>query len=131
MSRAIEWAINRDKNVGTPYLAINIGSGFWNFHVCDLAKAVADTVPNCEVYINTQALPDKRSYKVNFDLFETLAPNHKPICTLRDTISELVEGSSEIRHLISDDFRASDFMRLHILENHLKNKRLSPDLYWI
>ena len=88
-------------------------------------------MPNCEVYINTQALPDKRSYKVNFDLFETLAPNHKPICTLRDTISELVEGISEIRHLISDDFRASDFMRLHILENHLKNKRLSSDLRWI
>ena len=96
----------------------------------DLAKAVADIVPNCDLSVNTHALPDKRSYKVNFDLFEALAPNHKPIYTLRDTISELVDGISEIRHLIYDDFRTSDFMRLHILENHLKNRRLSADLRW-
>ena len=131
MSRAIEWAIHRDQNVAAPYLAVNTGSSLWNFQVSDLAKAVAKILPNCEVSINTKGQPDKRSYKVNFDLFKTLAPSHTPIYTLSDTISELVEGISEIRHLISDNFRASDFMRLHILENHLKNKRLSSDLRWI
>ena len=130
MSRAIEWAIHRDENVATPYLAVNTGSSLWNYQVSDLAKAVADIVPNCDLSVNTHALPDKRSYKVNFDLFEALAPNHKPIYTLRDTISELVDGISEIKHLISDDFRTSDFIRLHILENHIKNGRLSPDLRW-
>jgi|TARA_B110000438_G_scaffold118486_1_gene115727 hypothetical protein len=91
--------------------------------VSNLAKAVADIVPNCELSVNPQALPDKRSYKVNFDLFKAFAPNYTPIYTLRETISE-------IRHLISDDFRTSDFIRLHILENHIKNRRLSPDLRW-
>jgi len=131
MSRAIEWAIHRDQNVAAPYLVVNTGSSLWNFQVSDLAKAVAKILPNCEVSINPKGQPDKRSYKVNFDLFKTLAPSHTPIYTLSDTISELVEGISEIRHLISDNFRASDFMRLHILENHLKNKRLSSDLRWI
>ena len=131
MSRAIEWTIQRDKNIASSYLAVNTRSSSWNFQVSDLAKAVAKILPNPEVSINTKGQPDKRSYKVNFDLFKTLAPSHTPIYTLSDTISELVEGISEIRHLISDNFRASDFMRLHILENHLKNKRLSSDLRWI
>ena len=76
----------------------------------DLAKAVAKILPNCEVSINTKGQTDKKFYKVNFDIFKTLAPSYSPICMLSDTISELVEGISEIRHLISSNFRASDFM---------------------
>ena len=53
----------------------------------DLAKAVAKILPNCEVSINTKGQTDKRSYKVNFDLFKTLAPSYTPICMLSDTIS--------------------------------------------
>jgi nucleoside-diphosphate-sugar epimerase len=130
MSRAIEWAILRDKNISTPYLAVNTGSSSWNYQVSELAKAVANNVSNCEVSVNTQALPDKRSYKVNFDPFGSLAPNHTPVYTLQDTISELIDGISDIRHLISNDFRASYFIRLHILEKHLKNRMLSRDLRW-
>jgi nucleoside-diphosphate-sugar epimerase len=130
MSRAIEWAILRDKNISTPYLAVNIGSSSWNYQVSELAKAVANNVSNCKVSVNTQDLPDKRSYKVNFDLFGSLAPNHNPIYTLQDTISELIDGISDIRHLISDDFRASEFIRLYILEKYLKNRKLSRDLRW-
>ena len=44
MSRAIEWAILRDKNTSTPYLAVNTGSSSWNYQVSELAKAVANNV---------------------------------------------------------------------------------------
>lgn len=131
MSRAIEWSIHRDQRIATPYLAVNVGSNFWNYKVSDLAKAVANTVPNCQLSFNIKALPDKRSYKVNFDLFEKLAPNFTPIYSLQDTISELIDGISKIKHLIPEDFHKSDFMRLHILENHLNYERLSPDLRWL
>lgn len=131
MARAIEWAILRDECVGTAYLAVNTGSNSWNYKVHELAEAVADKIPNCDVSINTDAPVDKRSYKVNFDLYESLAPNHLPALTLSDTIDELVVGISEIKHLISGDFRSSDFMRLHILESHLNSMRLSNDLRWL
>lgn len=131
MARAIEWGIHRDENIATPYLAVNVGSNLWNYKVSDLAKAVADTLPNCQLSFNVKALSDKRSYKVNFDLFKKLAPNYTPIYSLQDTISELVDGISEIKHLIPDDFHTSDFIRLHILENHLNNGRLSSDLRWV
>ena len=81
--------------------------------------------------MNTEASKDKRSYRVNFDLYETLAPNHLPISTLQSTIDELVEGINQVRHLINKDFRSSDFMRLHILESHLTSKRLSEELRWL
>ena len=110
---------------------MNVGSNFWNYKVSELAKAVANTVPNCQLSFNIKALPDKRSYKVNFDLFEKLAPKFTPIYSLQDTISELIDGISKIKHLIPYDFHKSDFMRLHILENHLNNGRLSSDLRWV
>lgn len=131
MARAIEWGILRNTKIAKPYLAVNVGSNSWNYRVSDLAKAVVETVPDCQLSFNEKALPDKRSYKVNFDLFEKLASGCNPVYELQDAISELVDGISEIKHLIPDDFQSSDFMRLHILENHLNNRRLSSDLRWI
>ena len=130
MCRAIEWAILRDYK-DSSYLAINTGSNKWNYQVSEIAEAVAEKVSNCELSINKKATPDKRSYKVNFELFESLAPNHQPIYSLEETIEDLIVGISEIKHLIKTDFRSSDFMRLHILEDHLKNKRLSEKLRWL
>lgn len=130
MSRAIEWAISRD-DIDSPYLAINTGSNKWNYTVSEIAESVAKKVHDCELTINKKAAPDKRSYKVNFDLFESLAPNHQPIYSLDETIEGLILGVNEIKHLIKKDFRSSDFMRLHILEDHLKNNRLSEDLRWL
>ena len=131
MARAIEWAVLRDESVGGAYLAVNTGSNSWNYQVSDLARSVAEVIPNCEVTINTKAPEDKRSYMVNFDLYESLAPNYLPVSTLRSTIDELAKGIQEIKHLISKDFRSSDFMRLHILESHLMSKRLTQELRWL
>jgi nucleoside-diphosphate-sugar epimerase len=131
MARAIEWALLRDESIGSAYLAVNTGSNSWNYKVSELAKSVADKLPNCEVTINKEAPKDKRSYRVNFDLFEALAPNHVPVTTLHSTIDELVRGIHDIKHLINKDFRSSDFMRLHILESHLKSNRLSEELRWL
>ena len=130
MARAIEWAISRSDDNSSPYLAVNIGANSWNYQVSDLAKAVLEIIPNCKLSINVEAPIDKRSYKVNFDLFEQLAPNHQPTYTLRNTITDLAKGISQIQHFISSDFRNSDFMRLHILEDHIKNKRLNANLRW-
>ena len=130
MCRAIEWAILRDHK-DSSYLAINTGSNKWNYKVSEIAEAVAEKVGNCDLSINKNATPDSRSYKVNFDLFESLAPNHQSIYSLEETIEDLIIGLNEIKHLIKTDFRSSDFMRLHILEDHLKNKRLSENLRWL
>ena len=39
---------------------------------------VAEIIPGIEISINWDAPPDKRSYKVCFDLYKKLAPHHQP-----------------------------------------------------
>jgi nucleoside-diphosphate-sugar epimerase len=129
MARAIEWAINRTAEEGGEFLAVNAGSNDWNFQVKDIAQAVADSIPGVSVSLNKDAVPDKRSYKVNFDLFASLAPNHQPEWTLEQTIQELIEGLNGMG-FANGDFRDSNFMRLKLLVSLQDEQLLNKDLQW-
>ena len=129
MARAIEWAIGRDSNNGGEFLAVNVGSNEWNYQVKDLAYAVAEVVPGVEISINKNAAPDKRSYRVNFDYYKKLAPNHQPQYDLIRTIEELRDGM-EAMGFDDERFRNSNFMRLNML-NQLRGKGLlNENLEW-
>jgi nucleoside-diphosphate-sugar epimerase len=130
MARAIDWAISRDTANGGEFLAVNVGSDEWNYQVKDLAEAVAKVIPNIEVSINKNAQPDKRSYKVNFDLFKKLAPKHQPRIDLTTSIRELKEGLKRIA-FNNDNFRESNFMRLNILKELQSKGLLNEKLEWI
>ena len=127
MARAIEWALFREITNGGKFLAVNVGCEEWNYQVKDLAHAVAKVIPEVEISINKDAQPDKRSYRVNFDLFKKLAPEHQPVLDLVTTIKELKAGLESMR-FNDPDFRSSRFMRLMVLtdlqDRHLLNDRL-------
>jgi nucleoside-diphosphate-sugar epimerase len=89
MARAIDWAIHRRPENGGANLIINVGSNAWNCQVKELAAAVAEVIPGVEVSINKNAQPDKRSYRVSYDLYERLAQGYQPRCDLKSTIQEL------------------------------------------
>ena len=129
MGRAIDWAITREAANGGQFLAINTGSNIWNYQVKDLAEAVAKVVPGCQVTINQDAPPDKRSYKVNFDLFRELAPDHQPIHDLKSTIEDLFASLTHIG-LNDPKFRESKYMRLKILASLQENGHLDQTLTW-
>jgi len=118
MARAIDWAVRRDSQNGGDFLAVNVGSDEWNYQVKELAQAVADIIPGVSVSINKNAQPDKRSYRVNFELFKKLAPDYQPEVSLNATIIELKNGL-EAMNFNDDNFRNSRFMRLKVL-NHLR-----------
>ena len=131
MARAICWAIERDQVADTDvFLAINVGSNEWNYQVSDLAEAVCEIVPLTNIFINKDAVPDKRSYKVSFDKFENMAPSHQPEMTLNETIKQLAESFEKITYRV-ESFRDSDiFIRLKTL-NNLKDKGyLNANLEW-
>jgi len=127
MSRAIEWAVQRRPEVGGSFLAANIGNK--NYQVSDLAAAVANAIPGTRVSVNPDAAPDKRSYQVDFSLFQSLAPDHQPRMSLRHSIEELKSGLERMK-FDDSEFRSSDYMRLKVLEGHIRNHRLSGDLRW-
>ena len=122
MAKAIDWAITRDITEGNEFLAVNVGSDEWNYQVKDLAEAVAKVMPDVDISINTNAQPDKRSYKVSFDLYKQLAPNHQPDVDLISSIRELKDGLTAM-NFNDSDFRNSQFIRLKVLKD-LRSKGL-------
>ena len=131
MARAIDWAIGREESaIGGSFLAVNVGSDEWNYQVKDLADAVASVIPGTAVSINKDAQPDKRSYKVNFDLFKKLAPLHQPNTSLAESIKELKDGLESIKFR-DPEFRNSRYMRLMILTELQQKGFINEKLQWI
>jgi nucleoside-diphosphate-sugar epimerase len=128
MSRAIEWAIRRQPGASGPaFVAANIGKT--NYQVIDLARAVAAAIPGTRISVNPDAAPDKRSYQVDFSLFQSIAPAHQPQVSLRQSIEELKSGMERM-NFADGEFRSSDYMRLKVLERHVQRRRLTDDLRW-
>jgi nucleoside-diphosphate-sugar epimerase len=129
MALAIEWAIVRKPESGGNFLAVNTGSNEWNYQVKDLAYEVAKIVPDVKVSINADAPPDKRSYRVNFDLYKKLAPNHQPKYNLESTIRDL-KINLELMNFRDSDYRNSFMIRLKILNQLQESGMLNNQLNW-
>lgn len=129
MARAIEWAITRKMSSGGKFLLVNVGSDAWNYQVKDLAEAVSDAIPNVEVTINQTATPDKRSYRVDFSFFRSLAPQHQPQYDLTSTIEELRSGLDAMG-FNDENFRESSLVRLKALADLRNRGLLTEDLTW-
>ena len=131
MARAVDWAINREVDFeGGEFLAVNIGSDEWNYQVKDLAEAVAKVIPDIDISINKDAKPDKRSYRVNFDLFRKLAPAHQPTVRLIESIKEL-NDRLEAMGFVDSNFRDSKYMRLKALMELQEKGLVNEKLQWV
>jgi nucleoside-diphosphate-sugar epimerase len=130
MARAIEWALTRDPTSGGDFLAVNVGSDQWNYQVKELAEAVVKVIPNVEISINKNAQPDKRSYKVNFNLFRMVAPDHQPQYNLITTIEELRDGLSRMKFK-DEDYHNSNLMRIKVLTELRQTGYITERLQWV
>jgi len=72
--------------------AFNVGKTTENFRIRDVANAVAEVVPNCEVAFAAGASADNRDYRVDFTKIETKLPGFKAQWTLRAGIEELYQA---------------------------------------
>jgi nucleoside-diphosphate-sugar epimerase len=129
MARAIDWAVDRDREHGGDFLAVNVGSNVWNYQVKQLAEAVATVIPELKISVNKNAPPDNRSYRVDFALYESLAPSHQPQVDLLSTVAELQEALGTMGFK-DPNFRASKFMRLEVLKQLGAKNLIGKDLRW-
>ncbi|MDQ8727667.1 SDR family oxidoreductase [Bradyrhizobium sp. LHD-71] len=129
MARAIDWALGRSAENGGRYAVVNVSSDDRNYQIRDLANAVATAIPGTKVMIDTSAPTDSRSYRVDFGLYRSLAPNHQPQVDLNESIRHLIAGMRRM-NFQDCDFRSSELMRLKVLERHIANERLTPQLEW-
>jgi nucleoside-diphosphate-sugar epimerase len=128
MARAIDWALGRSEAHGD-FLAVNAGSNTWNYQVKDLAEAVTTVIPGVGISINKNAPPDNRSYRVDFALYERLAPMHQPQVDLLTTIREL-EAGLESMGFSDAQFRGSMYMRLEVLKRLREKGLIDGTLAW-
>ena len=130
MAKAIDWGIVRGNDNANNFLVVNTGSNYWNYQIKDLALAVKEQFKNINLSINEDAEPDKRSYQVDFSLFNKLAPNYVPTFDLKTTVKDLRIG---LENFGFDDskFRQSNLIRLNVLREHLIYKRLNENLEWL
>jgi nucleoside-diphosphate-sugar epimerase len=131
MARAVEWALARDNEASAdPLLIVNVGANEWNYQVRELAEAVLAAVDGAELEVGAHAQPDLRSYRVSFDRFVSLAPDHQPRSTLEETVGELVDGLRRIG-FADADFRHSALIRLNVLDRLRRDGLLAEDLSWV
>ncbi|WP_442590895.1 NAD-dependent epimerase/dehydratase family protein [Pedobacter sp. AW31-3R] len=129
MALAIEWAVKREAPAGNSFLAVNVGSNDWNYQVHEIAAAVQKAIPGTSLTLNKDAVPDKRSYSVDFSLYATIAPDHQPRYNLTQTILDLANGLIEMGFK-NNDFRNSYFMRLQVLSSLQRNNFINANLEW-
>lgn len=115
MARAMYWASTRPTH-GTdePFVVVNVGRDDWNFQIKDLAHAVQKVLPAIEVRIDPDAVPDKRSYRVDFAKFRAIAPNHQPQENIEAAIENMIENLKANR-FNDTNFRSSYLIRLKVL----------------
>jgi Nucleoside-diphosphate-sugar epimerases len=129
MARAMEWSLFRPATSDDRFLAVNVGAREWTYQVADLAEAVRAAIPGTQIDINPNAQPDKRSYRVDFGLFRSLAPDHQPKVSLEEAIAELRDGLTRVGFQ-DPHYRSSRFVRLNVLGEALEDGRLRQDLRW-
>jgi UDP-glucose 4-epimerase len=96
-----------------------------------LAAAVADAVPGTTVDINSAAPFDARSYKVDFSLFRSLAPEFQPRFNLEQSIKAVLEGLRAIQFTDANFRESRRVMRLKAISSLVDGGRIAPDLRWI
>ena len=129
MARALDWAVARPGSHGGNFLAVNCGSTEWNTTMLSLAEAIAEVIPGVDISINSDAPPDKRSYRANFDLFNELAPQHQPLENLVSTITEIKENLVEMCFCDSR-YRESQLIRLNVINRLMSSRVLNENLMW-
>jgi hypothetical protein len=109
---------------------VNVGSESWNYQMRELAEAVVAAVDGAELQLSSDAQPDRRSYRVDFGLFEALAPEHQPQVGVEETIDELVRALRAIGFHDTEFRRNPSFVRLSLLDALLRDGILTDDLRW-
>lgn len=102
--------------------AFNVGCTQHNYRIRDIAEIVADVVPGCRLEFASDAGPDKRSYRVNFDKIARTLPAFKPQWDARRGAEQLYQAYRKSNVTI-EEFEGPRFQRIghirHLLANGL------------
>lgn len=121
MSRSILFALSQERDKYKEFEIYNVGQNSWNFLIIDLAEMVVNLVPNSELIINQSSLSDTRSYRLNFDKYNSATRNFIINSSILETITNLKDHIEFLIEQKPDDY-FKKIVRLKWL-NHLAAKK--------
>ena len=127
IAKSIFWALNY--KLKRNFIAINIGSETWTFKIIDLAKKIAKIIPDTKIHINNADKFDKRSYRVNFNLFKKLAPKYQPTSNIKKSVIELAKFLKKEKKNLKNFRKLPKWSRLSRLNYLVKNNTIDKRLY--
>jgi len=130
MARAIEWAAGRDADQGGAHCVVNAGSDRCNYRIAELAELVASELGDVEIEIEGKGSSDARSYRVDFQRFAELAPDHQPRHDVQSTVRELAQEFAAAGFADPEWRSGSAFVRLRHLETLRSAQKLDDELRW-
>ncbi|MEM6582969.1 MAG: SDR family oxidoreductase [Pseudomonadota bacterium] len=109
--------------------AFNIGATSENYRIIDLAKLIAEVVPNSEVQFAPGAEADARSYRVNCDRILSELEGFHPTWTAQQGIEQLHQLYRGVG-LQLKEFEGERFSRIAHIKMLQSQGRLCDSLHW-
>lgn len=106
---------------------INIGFNENNFQVKDLLDEVKRQLPHCEVVYTGEHGKDSRSYRVKFDLFQSLFPHVKQEWPLNKSVKDLISHLKAAK-FNKKDFESGKYSRISVLKKLIEEGRVDKQL---
>ncbi|HEX7461612.1 MAG TPA: NAD-dependent dehydratase, partial [Dermatophilaceae bacterium] len=106
----------------------NVGSDSQNYQVREVAQAVADVFPGCELTFGASG-GDNRSYRVSFEKITKQLPGFSCDWDARRGAQQLHDVFAAVE-LDATTFTGRGHTRLKQLEYLLRTRQLDPQLFW-
>lgn len=111
--------------------AFNLSQNSENYQIKDIADAVKEVVPGCEIEYTGEHGADSRTYRVSFDKISTVLKDYyKPTWNLKAGVKQLYEAFKE-HGLTYEEFMGNKYIRLNQLKKLIDEKKINDTLFWI
>jgi nucleoside-diphosphate-sugar epimerase len=107
--------------------AFNVGRSEENYRISEIAAIVADIVPECRIEYASDAGPDKRCYRVNFQKIASALPDFKPRWSARMGV-EQVYAAYKSSGLSLEEFEGPRYQRIAHIKQLLADGIIDSDL---
>jgi nucleoside-diphosphate-sugar epimerase len=107
--------------------AFNVGRTEHNYRIRDIAQIVSEVVPNCTIELASDAGPDTRSYRVNFDKIARTLPAFKPRWDARKGAEQLYAAYKK-SGVTLEEFEGARYNRIAHIRKLLADGALDSDL---
>jgi nucleoside-diphosphate-sugar epimerase len=107
--------------------AFNVGQTAHNYSIREIADIVAEVVPNTRIDLASDAGPDTRSYKVNFDKIAKVLPAFKPQWDARRGAEQLYAAYKK-SGVTLEEFEGVRYNRIAHIRKLIADQVLDGDL---